>query len=197
MKGISNKEVKSKLLKNMTYVGIPKYFFSDQGRQFIAEDVQQLVKRWGCSWIFSGSEHQSSNGQAERFVGTIKNALKKMEPNKGTVEERLARVVISFNNVECGIRKEDEWKSDVVDESVEKTVKIRRGLVQYLFHTDNVRKCNVNIDGLSLDSVMTKEKPISVSKCKNKRKIVDDHEKAPIRKFRVTKQRTDVFKYSK
>uniref|UniRef100_A0A0N5BP41 CCHC-type domain-containing protein n=1 Tax=Strongyloides papillosus TaxID=174720 RepID=A0A0N5BP41_STREA len=227
MKGISSKEVKSELLKYMPYVRIPTYFFSDQGRQFITEDVQQLVKR---------SEHQSSNGQAERFVGTIKNALKKMGPNKGTVEESLARVIISINNVECGIRKEtplnmikkrmvhplikkdertnnskfkkgelvmfkkrkeDEWKSGVVDESVEKMVKIRRGLVQYLFHIDNVRKCNVNMNGLSLDSVMTKEKPISVSKCKNKRKIVDDHEKAPIRKFRVTKQRTDAFKYSK
>uniref|UniRef100_A0A0N5C6S7 RNA-directed DNA polymerase n=1 Tax=Strongyloides papillosus TaxID=174720 RepID=A0A0N5C6S7_STREA len=236
MKGISSKEIKSELLKYMTYVGIPTYFFSDQGRQFIAEDVQQLVKRWGCSWIFSGSGHQSSNGQAERFVGTIKNALKKMGPNKGTVEERLARVIISINNVECGIRKEtplnmikermvhplikedertsnskfkkgelvmfkkrkeDEWKSGVVDESVGKMVKIRRGLVQYLFHIDNVRKCNVNMDGLSLDSVMTKKKPIDVSKCKNKRKIVDDHVEAPIRKFRVTKQRTDAFKYSK
>uniref|UniRef100_A0A0K0FDH8 Integrase catalytic domain-containing protein n=1 Tax=Strongyloides venezuelensis TaxID=75913 RepID=A0A0K0FDH8_STRVS len=57
MKEISSKEIKSELLNYMTYVEIPTYFFSDQGHQFISDDVQQLVKRLGYLWIFSSSGH--------------------------------------------------------------------------------------------------------------------------------------------
>lgn len=56
--------------------GVPNVIVSDNGPQFCAEEFSFFLKANGVQHIRSAPYHPSSNGQAERFVQTLKHALK-------------------------------------------------------------------------------------------------------------------------
>ncbi|XP_058064494.1 uncharacterized protein K02A2.6-like [Anopheles bellator] len=59
--------------------GTPITVVSDNGPQFTAEDFKTFLDRSGvCHHTRSAPYHPSSNGQAERFVQTVKRALRAM-----------------------------------------------------------------------------------------------------------------------
>ena len=52
--------------------GLPEQLVSDNGSQSIADVFQQFQKGNGTKHIRSALHHPSTNGEAERFVQTIK-----------------------------------------------------------------------------------------------------------------------------
>ncbi|CAM5144711.1 unnamed protein product [Natator depressus] len=56
--------------------GLPEQLVSDNGPQFISQEFQTFMKANGIHHITSAPYHPSTNGLAERFVQTMKQALK-------------------------------------------------------------------------------------------------------------------------
>ena len=60
-----------------TEIGIPTSIVSDGGTQFTSQEFQDFTKTWGIHHRVTSPTNAQSNGQAERFVQTIKNSLTK------------------------------------------------------------------------------------------------------------------------
>lgn len=71
--------------------GAPECIVSDNGTQFVSAEMKAFFEAEGVLHVRSAPFHPQSNGQAERFVDTVKRALKKAE-GEGSV----ATVLQSF-----------------------------------------------------------------------------------------------------
>ena len=60
-----------------TEIGIPRSIVSDGGTQFTSQEFQHFTRTWGIHHRVTSPTNAQSNGQAERFVQTIKNSLTK------------------------------------------------------------------------------------------------------------------------
>ena len=56
--------------------GIPEQLVSDSGPQFIADEFDQFMRGNGIQHVRSAPYYPASNGLAERFVRTFKEAMK-------------------------------------------------------------------------------------------------------------------------
>ena len=56
--------------------GIPEQLVSDNGLQFITEEFRHFLLENGIKHLRCAPYHLASNGVAERFVQTVKRALK-------------------------------------------------------------------------------------------------------------------------
>jgi len=61
--------------------GIPEQIVTDNGRQFVAEQFEKFCAQNGIKHITSSVYHPRSNGEAERFVRTFKEAMKAKDIN--------------------------------------------------------------------------------------------------------------------
>ena len=73
--------------------GTPDLIVSDNGTAFSSEEFQSFLKRNNIRHTTSAPYHPSSNGMAERYVQTFKEALKK---SQGDIETRLARFLFMY-----------------------------------------------------------------------------------------------------
>ncbi|XP_018348209.1 PREDICTED: uncharacterized protein K02A2.6-like [Trachymyrmex septentrionalis] len=62
--------------------GLPNVVVSDNGPTFTSQLFQQFLRTYGITHKTSAPFHPASNGQAERYVQTIKRALQKMPTGK-------------------------------------------------------------------------------------------------------------------
>ena len=60
-----------------TTVGIPKSIVSDGGTQFTSQEFKDFMRDWQIDHRITSPTNAQSNGQAERFVQTVKNSLTK------------------------------------------------------------------------------------------------------------------------
>lgn len=68
--------------------GSPITVVSDNAKQFIFDEFEQFLKINGVKYHkLSAPYHPSTNGQAERYVETTKDALKKMKSSPGTLKK--------------------------------------------------------------------------------------------------------------
>lgn len=77
--------------------GNPECLVTDNGGQFTSADLKNFCQTRGIRQIFSAPYHPQSNGQAERYVDTVKRALKKLE-GEGTVTQNLQRFLTTYRN---------------------------------------------------------------------------------------------------
>ncbi|XP_064465215.1 uncharacterized protein K02A2.6-like [Ornithodoros turicata] len=87
----------AKLRDIFSRFGLPEVLVSDNGPQFASKLFQDFVKQNGIKHIRSAPYHPSSNGQAERFVRTMKEAIRKDHAFR-PLEARLNSFLLAYRN---------------------------------------------------------------------------------------------------
>ena len=79
--------------------GIPKQIVSDNGPHFVSSEFRTFCKKQGIRHTLVPPYHPQSNGQVERFVKTLKGAIKKgMESGKASLEEVVTDFLSVYRN---------------------------------------------------------------------------------------------------
>jgi hypothetical protein len=76
--------------------GLPEQVVSDNGPQFVSDEISQFLNLNGINNIRSAPYHPSSNGLAERFIQTMKQALKASEAGRKSLPQRLAQFIFEY-----------------------------------------------------------------------------------------------------
>ena len=76
--------------------GLPDQIVSDNGPQFTSYDFQHFCKANGIKHIRTAPYHPSSNGLAERFVQTFKQAMRKAEKDPLLFSHKLASFLLTY-----------------------------------------------------------------------------------------------------
>ena len=74
---LHSQSVITALKQIFTELGIPKTIVSDGGTQFTAQELKDFTSKWQIEHRVTSPTNAQSNGQAERFIQTIKNSLTK------------------------------------------------------------------------------------------------------------------------
>ncbi|XP_058879215.1 uncharacterized protein K02A2.6-like [Acipenser ruthenus] len=77
--------------------GSPEQLVSDNGPQFVSQELATFLQVNGVQHIRSAPYHPSTNGLAERFVHTMKHALKASQ-GQGTLHQRLNSFLLACRN---------------------------------------------------------------------------------------------------
>ena len=88
----------SKLRQIFAQHGIPEQIVSDNGPQFASEEFADFAKANGIRHIRSAPYHPATNGLAERFVQTFKNALKASRADAIPFQDRLVNFLLRYRN---------------------------------------------------------------------------------------------------
>ncbi len=78
--------------------GVPEQLVSDNGPQFISEEFQIFLRNNGIKHVTSAPYHPATNGLAERFVQSLKNALRAMIHEKLTLNQKLHNFLFAYRN---------------------------------------------------------------------------------------------------
>ncbi|XP_054278567.1 uncharacterized protein K02A2.6-like [Macrosteles quadrilineatus] len=87
------------LKKLFSTFGLPSLLISDNGRSFTSLTFQEFLKSCGTQHKTTAPFHPSSNGQAERFVQTVKKMLKSILDEPGTLYSKIHKVLIQLRQV--------------------------------------------------------------------------------------------------
>ncbi|XP_075534932.1 uncharacterized protein LOC142570433 [Dermacentor variabilis] len=77
--------------------GFPETIVSDNGPQFTSQDFKQFVREMGCRHVQTAPYNPSANGLAERFVQTLKNALRK-DDTRQPLKVKLNKFLLAYRN---------------------------------------------------------------------------------------------------
>ena len=78
--------------------GLPKCLVSDNGPQFVSKEFAEFLAANGVRHIRSAPYHPATNGAAERFVQTFKQALRAGKNDRGNVRQKLAQFLMMYRN---------------------------------------------------------------------------------------------------
>ncbi|CAC5399297.1 unnamed protein product [Mytilus coruscus] len=98
MKNITSESTINVLRTIFSRNGIPSRIVSDNGPQFTSQEFENFMQLNGIKHIRSASYHPSTNGLAERFVQTFKQAMKSSSNDSGTVSKKLAQFLLAYRN---------------------------------------------------------------------------------------------------
>lgn len=76
--------------------GIPEQIVSDNGPQFISSDFAAFLKMNGVQHTRSSPYHPATNGEAERFVRTFKEAMKTSRGDGLTLPHRINNFLLTY-----------------------------------------------------------------------------------------------------
>ena len=78
--------------------GIPRQLVTDNGPQFVSM-FQKFMKSNGIKHVLSAPYHPATNGLAERFVQTMKQALRASRKDaNATLSQRMGQFLLSYRN---------------------------------------------------------------------------------------------------
>ena len=78
--------------------GLPEHLVTVNGPQFISEEFAQFVKENGIKHTRSAPYHPASNGLAERFVQSLKTALKTSASTGLSLAHRLSNFLLTYRS---------------------------------------------------------------------------------------------------
>ncbi|XP_040354707.1 uncharacterized protein K02A2.6-like [Ixodes scapularis] len=78
--------------------GMPETLVSDNGTQFTSNEFKDFLKRIGTRHVLTAPYHPSSNGLAERFVQTLKSALRKGVASE-PLQQTLGKFLQTYRNI--------------------------------------------------------------------------------------------------
>ena len=84
------------LRKLFAAYGLPEQLVSDNGPQFVSEEFAILLKSNGIKHIRCSPYHPSSNGAAERFVQSFKQAMKAGAESTPPISQRLSNFLLTY-----------------------------------------------------------------------------------------------------
>ena len=76
--------------------GLPEHVVTDNGPQFVSEEFVQFLKENGIKHTRSAPYHPASNGLAERFVQSLKTALKTSVSIGLSLSHRLSSFLLTY-----------------------------------------------------------------------------------------------------
>lgn len=86
--------------------GIPEQIVSDNGPQFTSQEFADFIAANGIRHITSAPFHPRTNGLAERFVQTFKQAMKSSRTDDGTLQKKLSKFLLAYRNTEHSTTQE-------------------------------------------------------------------------------------------
>ncbi|XP_071494907.1 uncharacterized protein [Diadema antillarum] len=78
--------------------GLPQIIVTDNGSQFTSAEFQEFVHMNGIKHKRSAPYHPSTNGQAERFVQTLKQSMRASRSDGGSAQAKLDRFLLAYRN---------------------------------------------------------------------------------------------------
>lgn len=82
--------------------GIPSRIVSDNGPQFTSREFESFMLSNGIKHITTAPYHPASNGLAERFVQTFKQAMKAGSKEPGNISKKLDKFLLAYRStVHC------------------------------------------------------------------------------------------------
>ena len=78
--------------------GIPQQVVSDNGPQFVAQEFERFMSLNNIKHLTSSPYHPATNGLAERFVQTLKQALKVSKCEEKSLQHHLASFLLQYRN---------------------------------------------------------------------------------------------------
>ena len=88
--------------------GIPHQLVSDKGPQFVSDEFRNFMKVNGIRQIRTAVYNPTSNGEAERFVQTFKNALKKGKTDPGSLKQKLTQFLPRYRTTPALLLREHQ-----------------------------------------------------------------------------------------
>ncbi|XP_061185207.1 uncharacterized protein K02A2.6-like [Saccostrea echinata] len=80
--------------------GLPATIVSGNGPQFTSREFEDFLSANGIQHIKTTPYHPSSNGLAERFVQTFKQAMKCSKNEAGGVNKKLANFLLAYGSTQ-------------------------------------------------------------------------------------------------
>ncbi|XP_008200522.1 uncharacterized protein K02A2.6 [Tribolium castaneum] len=74
--------------------GLPYTVVSDNGSNFISKEFEDFLKMNGIKHKLIAPYHPATNGQAERYVQTVKKSLRSMQWERGNLHLKLSRFLM-------------------------------------------------------------------------------------------------------
>lgn len=72
---------------------------TDNGRTFISHDFQQFLKLNGIKHKLKSPYNPATNGQAERFIQTLKQSLRRMNCNSSNINLALSKTLLQYRSM--------------------------------------------------------------------------------------------------
>lgn len=95
MKSTTSEKTVEELGEMFSRFGAPVQLVSDNGPQLVSKEMSDFLQANGVQHIKSAPYHPASNGLAERFVQTLKHALKTSQ-GQGTLHQRLHEFLLKY-----------------------------------------------------------------------------------------------------
>ena len=86
------------LRKLFAAYGLPEHVISDNGPQFVSTEFENFLEMNGIRHTCSASYHPQTNGEAERFVQTLKQFLRAEKLDKCSVQTKVSRFLLSYRS---------------------------------------------------------------------------------------------------
>ena len=91
-------------------LGLPNQLVTDNGPQFTSLEFGSYMKANGMNHLRSAAYHQSSNGQAERYVQTVKKGLKSNTKTEGPIQEKVDSFLMAYRSTQSTVSGESPSK---------------------------------------------------------------------------------------
>ncbi|GFV13576.1 uncharacterized protein K02A2.6 [Trichonephila clavipes] len=99
MKVTTTKKTIECLRDSFARFGLPRVLVSDNGSQFTSYEFQRFMHKNGVRHKTSAPFKPSSNGQAERYVATLKQSLRAMHKYEGTIQQKLSTFLMQYQKL--------------------------------------------------------------------------------------------------
>jgi transposase InsO family protein len=98
MQSTSTEKTIGELRQFFSAYGLPEQLVSDNGSQFTSEEFAVFMKRNGIKHVRSSPYHPATNGLAERFVQSLKQALKSSVGDDLPLPNRLYNFLLTYRS---------------------------------------------------------------------------------------------------